>query len=568
METYDALLASITPDTGETRTILDPATGTAVGEAPVHTVAGPRGRPSPPLGRPAGVGRAGPRRPVRRAPQGSRRRRTLRRRTRPAALPRAGQTAERPQRPLRSRRLRRLAPRRRHHAAGPGNRGGRRRNPRRTALPAHRRRRRHRPLELAHDDHHLADRPRPADGQRRGGQTLRIHPAVRPGPGQGPQRGTPRRPPDRRLRRTATSAPAWPNTPPIGKVMFTGSTATGKAIIKSSADTVKRLTLELGGNDAGIVLPDADPKAIAEGLFWGAFINTGQTCAALKRLYVHDDIYDAVCEELTKVAAAMPMGIGLDENNVLGPLQNQAQYDIVAGLVEAARDSGARILLGGNPDPGPARPLLPRHARGRHRQRQPAGRRRTVRPRPADHPLQHRGRGRRDGQRARRRTRRLRLVPRPAPRPARSPPGSRPAPSGSTSTAPWTPASPSAGPSSPATAWNSASKASKPSASRRSSTAEPHPKNDVKAAGVRKGTPASMLSFSGVHDDIGCHLGARAGARRETIRTWPRRLRTRVSPAQLQYRLHPDVPRAGECSRAPVSRTHSNWYPAARLTLP
>jgi acyl-CoA reductase-like NAD-dependent aldehyde dehydrogenase len=138
--------------------------------------------------------------------------------------------------------------------------------------------------------------------------------------------------------------------PAIGKVMFTGSTATGKAIIKSSADTVKRLTLELGGNDAGIVLPDADPKAIAQDLFWGAFINTGQTCAALKRLYVHDDIYDAVCEELTTVAAAMPMGNGLDEDNVLGPLQNKAQYDIVAGLVEAARDSGAKILLGGNPD--------------------------------------------------------------------------------------------------------------------------------------------------------------------------------------------------------------------------
>ncbi|MGX1159207.1 phenylacetaldehyde dehydrogenase [Arthrobacter sp. SLBN-100] len=138
--------------------------------------------------------------------------------------------------------------------------------------------------------------------------------------------------------------------PAVGKVMFTGSTATGKAIIRSSADTVKRLTLELGGNDAGIVLPDADPKAIAEGLFWGAFINTGQTCAALKRLYVHDDIYDAVCEELTKVAAAMPMGNGLDENNVLGPLQNKAQYSIVANLVDAAKESGARILLGGNPD--------------------------------------------------------------------------------------------------------------------------------------------------------------------------------------------------------------------------
>ncbi|MCY0905143.1 aldehyde dehydrogenase family protein [Arthrobacter sp. H14-L1] len=138
--------------------------------------------------------------------------------------------------------------------------------------------------------------------------------------------------------------------PGVGKIMFTGSTATGKAIIKSSADTVKRLTLELGGNDAGIVLPDADPKAIAEDLFWGAFINTGQTCAALKRLYVHADVYDEVCEALTAFAAAVPMGVGLDEANVLGPLQNKQQYDIVSRLVEAARDSGARVLLGGNPD--------------------------------------------------------------------------------------------------------------------------------------------------------------------------------------------------------------------------
>ncbi|MEO8908592.1 MAG: aldehyde dehydrogenase family protein [Microbacteriaceae bacterium] len=137
--------------------------------------------------------------------------------------------------------------------------------------------------------------------------------------------------------------------PAIGKVMFTGSTKTGKAIIRDSADTIKRLTLELGGNDAGIVLPDADPAAIAEGLFWGAFINTGQTCAALKRLYVHDDIYDAVCTALTNFAAAVPMGVGLDENNVLGPLQNKAQFDIVSRLVESAKASGARVLLGGDP---------------------------------------------------------------------------------------------------------------------------------------------------------------------------------------------------------------------------
>jgi acyl-CoA reductase-like NAD-dependent aldehyde dehydrogenase len=140
--------------------------------------------------------------------------------------------------------------------------------------------------------------------------------------------------------------------PEIGKLMFTGSTATGQAIIKTSADTVKRLTLELGGNDAGIVLADVDPRAIAEDLFWGAFINTGQTCAALKRLYVHADVYDDVCAALVHVAKAMPMGRGLDEANVLGPLQNRQQYDIVTKLVDGARDAGATMLLGGNPDHG------------------------------------------------------------------------------------------------------------------------------------------------------------------------------------------------------------------------
>ncbi|MGY1706644.1 aldehyde dehydrogenase family protein [Geodermatophilus sp. SYSU D00697] len=139
--------------------------------------------------------------------------------------------------------------------------------------------------------------------------------------------------------------------PDVDKIAFTGSTATGQAIIRSSADTVKRLTLELGGNDAGIVLPDVDPRAIAEGLFWGAFINTGQTCAALKRLYVHSDVYDEVCDALVEVARAMPMGRGLDEQNVLGPLQNRAQYDVVTRLVDAAREAGAKILLGGDPDP-------------------------------------------------------------------------------------------------------------------------------------------------------------------------------------------------------------------------
>lgn len=136
----------------------------------------------------------------------------------------------------------------------------------------------------------------------------------------------------------------------VDKIMFTGSTETGKKIIEASAGNITRLTLELGGNDAAVVLDDVDPQAIAEDLFWGAFINTGQTCAAAKRIYVPDAIYDEVAEALVAIAKKMPMGNGLDENNVLGPLQNKAQFDIVDGLVKAAKDAGARVLVGGDPD--------------------------------------------------------------------------------------------------------------------------------------------------------------------------------------------------------------------------
>lgn len=138
--------------------------------------------------------------------------------------------------------------------------------------------------------------------------------------------------------------------PRVDKIMFTGSTATGKRIVEETAGNLPRLTLELGGNDPGIVLDDVDPAAIAEGLFWGAFINTGQTCAALKRLYVPDAIYDEVVEALASYAANVPMGVGLEEQNVLGPLQNAAQFGIVDRLVEAAKSGGARVVLGGEPD--------------------------------------------------------------------------------------------------------------------------------------------------------------------------------------------------------------------------
>lgn len=137
----------------------------------------------------------------------------------------------------------------------------------------------------------------------------------------------------------------------LDKIMFTGSTATGRKIVESSANNLARLTLELGGNDAGIVLPGTDVKAIAENLFWGCFINSGQTCAALKRLYVHDSVYEEVVEALGELARGMPMGPGLDEDNMLGPLQNEKQFEIVSRLVDDARQKGARIVAGGEPAP-------------------------------------------------------------------------------------------------------------------------------------------------------------------------------------------------------------------------
>ncbi|MCA0850265.1 aldehyde dehydrogenase family protein [Salipiger thiooxidans] len=137
----------------------------------------------------------------------------------------------------------------------------------------------------------------------------------------------------------------------IRKIVFTGSCATGQKVMQSAAESMKRLTLELGGNDAGIVLPDADPKAIAEGLFWGAFINNGQTCAAMKRLYVHDSIYDEVCDALVAFARNIPVGDGMNEQSILGPIQNQMQFDKVKRLIEAAKSRG-RVLLGGEPGAG------------------------------------------------------------------------------------------------------------------------------------------------------------------------------------------------------------------------
>lgn len=135
--------------------------------------------------------------------------------------------------------------------------------------------------------------------------------------------------------------------PGIDKIVFTGSTPTGKKIMENASGNLKRLTLELGGNDAGIVLPDVDPKAIAAKLFGVTFHNNGQTCACLKRLYVHESIYDELCDELAKIARETIIGDGLNPDSQLGPVQNRAQLAFVQELAEDARANGARFLSGG-----------------------------------------------------------------------------------------------------------------------------------------------------------------------------------------------------------------------------
>lgn len=146
--------------------------------------------------------------------------------------------------------------------------------------------------------------------------------------------------------------------PGFQKISFTGSTATGKRVMESAAKDLKRITLELGGNDAAIVLPDVDVDEVAMQLFMGAFWNTAQICVATKRLYIHEDIYDALRDKLHQLAKTIPVGEGSKEGMVIGPVQNAPQFRRVNGLIEDARKKGLNVLEGGPvPDQGYFIPL-------------------------------------------------------------------------------------------------------------------------------------------------------------------------------------------------------------------
>lgn len=139
--------------------------------------------------------------------------------------------------------------------------------------------------------------------------------------------------------------------PDIDKITFTGSTATGKKIMEGASRDLKRITLELGGNDASIVLPDADVGKVAEQLFWSSFSNAGQICVAAKRVYIHEDIYDDLSKAIAEYAKTVKVGDGSQQGTGVGPIQNRKQYERVLDLIQDAKDQGYKFLVGGDHDP-------------------------------------------------------------------------------------------------------------------------------------------------------------------------------------------------------------------------
>lgn len=135
--------------------------------------------------------------------------------------------------------------------------------------------------------------------------------------------------------------------PDVDKISFTGSTETGKKVMEAASRAIKRITLELGGNDAAIVLDDADPVEVAQKVFQAAMMNAGQVCLAVKRAYVPAPLYDAFCDELARLAGEAVVDEGTAQGAQIGPVQNRKQFEKLKGLLESAKAEG-KIIAGGN----------------------------------------------------------------------------------------------------------------------------------------------------------------------------------------------------------------------------
>jgi len=135
--------------------------------------------------------------------------------------------------------------------------------------------------------------------------------------------------------------------PLVNKVAFTGSTPVGKSIMKEAANTVKRVTLELGGKSPNIILPDADLDKAIPGVFHGVVANQGEVCNAGTRVFIPDEIYDEVIEKLVQYAKDLKVGNGLEEQTEMGPLVSERQQEVVTSYVSKGIEEGAKLLVGG-----------------------------------------------------------------------------------------------------------------------------------------------------------------------------------------------------------------------------
>lgn len=136
----------------------------------------------------------------------------------------------------------------------------------------------------------------------------------------------------------------------IGMISFTGSTSVGRAIMASGGATLKRLSLELGGNDAAIVLADANPQKVASRIFWGAFYRSGQICAAIKRVYVPAAMYDDFVQAMVQMANKIQPMDAFAEGALMGPLSNAEQYQKVVSLIARTQAAGGHLVAGGIPE--------------------------------------------------------------------------------------------------------------------------------------------------------------------------------------------------------------------------
>jgi betaine-aldehyde dehydrogenase len=145
----------------------------------------------------------------------------------------------------------------------------------------------------------------------------------------------------------AEAGEALVSHPGVDKISFTGSTATGKRIMRAAADDLKRVSLELGGKNPVVVFDDVDIDPAVEWVVFGAFVNQGQVCTATSRLLIQEGIADRFLKRLVQVAEAIRVGPGTEEGVKMGPLVSQPQYDKVMSYIEAGRKSGAKVLTGG-----------------------------------------------------------------------------------------------------------------------------------------------------------------------------------------------------------------------------